>query len=403
MGLRMDMPITPYQRWAYLDPGATFRVKLRWYPSPPGALAFPGYHLFASGDFADHQANRPWPGPGERKASKREFLAGVGPMTSYTGQGPPLGDPAWYVYGVPLEVIQAAMASPPGPPPGWPASPPGPPWVFLPCPRPQCWPNPSCPPSSALGGAGVAVGLRSRTSATPRLLAPLGVKVGLSAKSGGDLGCGPVSLPVAVGLKALTGACCQPVKKALGVLAGLRSAVGPCCPPEQKPLPVLVGLSSLTGDCCTEDDVAAGVKVGLGSVGTFTPGPCSSGICCDMQTLGCPALRITLSGATGDCTCYNGVTWVLPNTDCGDDGNLVWEAFGPSVSPPCESGIDAVLGCPLATGVWTLSLGGASCGFTGPAPVQTCDPFMLVFSGWVQSIIGLGCCTGSITITITLA
>lgn len=154
----MDSPITPYTRYAWLDAGQTVRVKLRWYPARPGAKRFPGYHLFSSGDFSDQASNREWPGAGEDKAARRNFVAGIGPMFHYPGDGHFAGERWWYTFGVPLEAIQAALLDPPGPPPGCVSADNGPPVVRLDCPRPLCYVNPLCPFHVLRVRGGVLVG-----------------------------------------------------------------------------------------------------------------------------------------------------------------------------------------------------------------------------------------------------
>jgi hypothetical protein len=113
----MDRVRTPYTRLACLDRECRFPVTLRWYPAPPGALDFPGHHLFASGDWSEQSPHYLWPGPGELKDSKRRFYPGDGPRWTYAGRTF-CGDPEWYRTGVPLAVIEAALRNPPGPCPG---------------------------------------------------------------------------------------------------------------------------------------------------------------------------------------------------------------------------------------------------------------------------------------------
>lgn len=133
MGLIMDEVRTPYRRRAYLDPDGKYEVTLQWYPAPPGARWFPGPHLFASADWSEQRKEFGWPPPGEKKGSQRRFYAGLGPCLEYTGQGPPLGDPSWYLGGVPAGVIEEALRNPPPPPPGFPAPGPGPRVVCIKC------------------------------------------------------------------------------------------------------------------------------------------------------------------------------------------------------------------------------------------------------------------------------
>ena len=400
------MPITPYTRWAYLDPGRTFRVKLRWYPAPPGAKAFPGYHLFASGDFADHPPNRPWPGPGEIKESKRRFVPGVGPMFQYTGQGPPVGDPEWYVFGVPLDAIQAALLNPPPPPPGFPAADHGPPWVRLDCPRIQCWPNTANPPPAGkVGPLGVRVGLHAKLSRHQRCEAvTLGVRAGLSSKTAAW----PLALPVRLGVRAgqrgRLSLCCRSERVVLGVRAGLLSSASPCCVPLAVSLGVRAGMGHFFSPCCFWEDVGGGVLAGLTASqtydpppGCFVPGSCPS-------PAGHPRL---LASATpvSDCACMAGWSEVMGWDSLSNLPFGSWHGGPPAGGPvntPCFGGTcNLVVGVSCQGGVWELVSWEEGAALPIAADSASWDGTALTVT-WL-SVPMTECCVGAVKLVVTLA
>ncbi len=78
----MDYVRTPYRRKCRLFRDSDIEVTLRWYPAPPGAKLFPGYHLFASGDWSPKDVA--WEGPGEVRTDGRHWQP-AGKPTDYQG------------------------------------------------------------------------------------------------------------------------------------------------------------------------------------------------------------------------------------------------------------------------------------------------------------------------------
>lgn len=72
-------------------------MTLSWFPAPEGAQYFPGSHLFASRDWRDRLED--WGRLGEIQEAKRRWTTGH-PLPKYLGQCF-VGDPDWYVNGVP--------------------------------------------------------------------------------------------------------------------------------------------------------------------------------------------------------------------------------------------------------------------------------------------------------------
>jgi hypothetical protein len=106
----MDYLRTPYRRECRLFKDSDEVVTLRWYPAPPGAKLFPGWHRFASGDWSVRDLL--WPGVGEvGPTPRRRWYKWHGPE-KYKGQCF-IGPREWYEHGVP----HAASLGPILPPP----------------------------------------------------------------------------------------------------------------------------------------------------------------------------------------------------------------------------------------------------------------------------------------------
>src|SRR5205823_2631316 len=96
-GCIMDHIRTPYRRKCRIFRDSDAVVTLSWFPAPEGAQYFPGSHLFASRDWRDRLED--WGRLGEIQEAKRRWTTG-NPLPKYLGQCI-VGDPDWYVNGVP--------------------------------------------------------------------------------------------------------------------------------------------------------------------------------------------------------------------------------------------------------------------------------------------------------------